>query len=256
MVPYFTARGVTIYHGDCREILASLGPVDAVVTDPPYGETSLGWDRWPAGWPALMLPLTRSMWCFGSMRMFMANIGDFAGWKFSQDLVWEKHNGSGFAADRFRRVHEHAAHFYQGPWASLHKAQVTVRVTEKPGQSDVVDRRSKPAHFGRANKPSSYVYNGRRLMRSVIHAKSCHKRAIHPTQKPESVLAPLIEYSVPVGGSVLDPFMGSGSTLLVAAERGIRAVGIEADEAYCEAAAKRLEQCVLQLESSVKGTTW
>ena len=245
--PYYQDDAVTLYHGDCREILASIGPVDAVVTDPPYGETSLGWDRWPEGWPALLLPLTRSMWCFGSMRMFMDRIREFDGWKFSQDLVWEKHNGSGFGADRFRRVHEHANHFYNGSWSMVHKLPVTVRVREKDGKKAIMARHSKPAHYGETNKLSGYSYNGRRLMRSVIRAKSCHKRAIHPTQKPEAILAPLIEYSVPVGGLVLDPFMGSGSTLLVAAERGIRSIGIEADEAYCEAAAKRLSQSVMRL---------
>lgn len=63
---------------------------------------------------------------------------------------------------------------------------------------------------------------------------------IHPTEKPGAILAPLIEYAVPVGGLVLDLFAGSASTLLAARTLGRRAVGIEASEAYCEAAAKRL----------------
>jgi site-specific DNA-methyltransferase (adenine-specific) len=65
-------------------------------------------------------------------------------------------------------------------------------------------------------------------------------KAIHATEKPVEILAPLIEYSVPPGGVVLDPFAGSGSTLLTARQLDRRAVGIEANEEYCERAAERL----------------
>src|SRR3546814_7972972 len=58
----------------------------------------LAWDRWPDGWPALAAKVASSMWCFGSMRMFLDRAPEFADWKLSQDYVWEKHNGSGFAA--------------------------------------------------------------------------------------------------------------------------------------------------------------
>ena len=120
MKPYFSEDGITIYHGDCREILPSLGiEPDLTIADPPYAQTSLKWDRWPDGW--LSLPLGRSLWCFGSLRLFMDRAGEFAtaGWRLSQDVIWEKHNGSGFASDRFKRVHEQAAHFGSGQ-VSLH----------------------------------------------------------------------------------------------------------------------------------------
>ena len=50
-------------------------------------------------------------------------------------------------------------------------------------------------------------------MRSVFHVPSCHGTAVHPTQKPLGVIWPLVEYSVPEGGVVVDPFCGAGSTL-------------------------------------------
>jgi DNA modification methylase len=75
-------------------------------------------------------------------------------------------------------------------------------------------------------------------------------RAVHPTQKPLGILSPLIRYSVPGGGLVLDPFMGSGSTLLAARQLGRRAIGIELDEGFCRAAVRRLGQGELSLEAA------
>ena len=124
MKPYFQTKTVTLYHADCRDLLPSL-TADVVVTDPPYGETSLAWDRWQHGWLDLIQP--SSMWVCGSLRMFLQHAAEFANWKLSQDVIWKKHNGSNFHADRFRRVHEHALHFYRGTWDSVYKSvQVTM----------------------------------------------------------------------------------------------------------------------------------
>lgn len=114
-VPYFDDGQMTLYLGDCREILPQLGgpgwgiEPDCVIADPPYGETSLEWDRWPDGWLAVVADVTRSMWCFGSMRMYLRHSAEFDRyWNLSQDVVWRKRNGTGFATDRFRR--ERLAH--------------------------------------------------------------------------------------------------------------------------------------------------
>jgi site-specific DNA-methyltransferase (adenine-specific) len=72
-----------------------------------------------------------------------------------------------------------------------------------------------------------------------------HGRALHPTEKPIGLLDPLIRYACPVGGLVLDPFAGSGSTLDAARQAGRRAIGIEASEQYAERAALRLSQATL-----------
>jgi site-specific DNA-methyltransferase (adenine-specific) len=82
-------------------------------------------------------------------------------------------------------------------------------------------------------------------MTSVLPVRSMHGSAIHPTEKPVGILAPLIRYACPPGGLVLDPFAGSGSTLDAARSSGRKAVGIEAREDYCEAIARRLSQGVL-----------
>ena len=85
--PYWTDDAVTLYHGDALALLPLLPAADAVVTDPPYGETSLTWDRWPEGWPALAADVAPQMWCFGSLRMFMERRDDLAGWKLAAP-VW------------------------------------------------------------------------------------------------------------------------------------------------------------------------
>ncbi len=229
----------TLYNADFRDVLPLVGTVDAVITDPPYGDTSLGWDRWPAGWPGMMHPLARTLWTFGSMRMFLTHGHEFAGWKFCQDLVWEKQNGSGFHTDRFRRVHEAALMWYQGEWATLPKTAPRVAVVET-GKNGRILRGGKLTHFGETTRRSGYVYGGTRLARSVIRAANCHRRAIHPTQKPLAVILPLVAYSVPVGGVALDPFMGSGSTGEACLQLGRRFIGIERDPRYFEAAVERL----------------
>ncbi len=90
-----------------------------------------------------------------------------------------------------------------------------------------------------------YADDGMRLVRSVIRARR-PLRAIHPTEKPVEVLRPLIEYACPPGGLVVAPFAGSGSDLDAARRSGRRAIGVEAREDYCERAALRLSQLILE----------
>lgn len=242
MDPYYSDDDVQLYLGDMREILPALGvTADLVVADPPYAETSLAWDRWPDGWPTLAATVASSMWCFGSMRMFLDRGPEFAAWKLSQDVIWEKANGTGFATDRFKRVHEIATHWYRGDWKSVHHdtPRVAYKGPDKHARARNVDRGQ---HLGSIG---TYYYedDGTRLMRSVVQAKSV-RGGIHETEKPLGVLDPLIRYACPEGGLVVDPFAGSGSTLDAARQAGRRAIGIEAHEPYAEAAALRLSALV------------
>jgi site-specific DNA-methyltransferase (adenine-specific) len=242
--PYYSDDSVALYHGKFEEILPTLGiTADLIVTDPPYGETSLDWDVWPKGWPSLAAQHARAMWCFGSMRMFLNQRDEFTDWRLSQDAVWEKQDGSGFTTDRLRRVHEHALHWYRGDWASVHHE--TPR-TGHIGPDESVRRIAIPSlHHGDRGE-SQYVDNGTRLLRSVIYAPNMHgKNPTNETEKPERILEPLIEYGCPVGGLVLDLFAGSSSTLRAARNTGRRAVGIEMREEQCEKAAQRLSQGIL-----------
>jgi site-specific DNA-methyltransferase (adenine-specific) len=244
---YYSDESVTLYCGRLEEVLPALTlRADLVVADPAYGETSLPWDRWLTGWPQALadLDVAPAMWCFGSMRMFMTRAEEFRGWQLSQDVVWEKRNGTGFATDRFKRVHELALHWYRGPWEQVHS--VTPRVP-RTGPDKSGARRTKVPHTG-AIGPGAYVDDGLRLVRSVMRAGSV-RGGIHGTQKPTGLLEPLIAYGCPPGGLVLDPFAGSCSTLVAARALGRRAIGIEMREEQCELAARRLSQDVLPLEA-------
>ncbi len=249
MDPYYADSSVTLYLGDMREVLPALAlQADCILADPPYGETSLAWDRWPDGWPTVAATTASSMWCFGSLRMFLDRRDEFATWKLSQDIVWEKHNGSGFARDRFRRVHEIAAHWYRGRWETVHHDVPRVRAQfDNKGRSVSVSASAARVPHTGAIGAHRYEDDGLRLARSVLAIRSMHKLAVHPTEKPTGILQPLIEYACPPGGLVLDPFAGSGSTAVAARLSGRRAVLIEADERYCAAIARRLAQDVLPI---------
>lgn len=235
--------GLQLYLGDMREVLPALEvQADLIVADPPYAETSLAWDRWPDGWPALAATAASSMWCFGSMRMFLDRAPEFADWKLSQDVVWEKANGTGFATDRFKRVHEIATHWYRGDWRDTHHdtPRTAYSGPDKHARARYDDR---AAHAG-SIKAATYEDDGTRLVRSVLRANSV-RGGWHPTEKPLSLLDHMIRYACPEGGLVVDPFAGSGSTLDAARQSGRRAIGIEAREDYCEAAKRRLSALTL-----------
>lgn len=234
---------VTLRLVDARALLTSINHVaDVAMIDPPYGDTSLEWDHknldWlhgvtmavkPAGWLIL----------WGSLR-FLFSAGPVvldAGWRFSQDVVWEKHNGSGSHADRFRRVHEQAVLFYRGSWDEVYKdPQFSLDATPR-----AVRRKQRPAHWGEIGEHAYRSEDGGpRHMRSVMYERSSHGEAIHPTQKPVGILRTLIQYTCPPGGLVVDPYAGSGSTLVAARSCGRRAIGGDIDTGYVAAAAKRL----------------
>lgn len=233
-----------ILHGDCRDVLPTMpaGSFDACIADPPYGDTSLEWDRIVDGWiPAVarVLKPASSMWVFGSMRFLAPLFGQMAdaGFQYSQDVVWEKQNGTGFQNDRFRRVHEHAVMFYRGAWAEVyHEPQYTLDATAK-----TVRRKARPVHTGRIDA-AHYVSvdGGPRLQRSVIKVPNEHGRAVHPTQKPLGIIAPLLRYSVPPGGRCIVPFAGSGSECLVALIEGRDAVGVELSSENADIARRRI----------------
>ncbi len=227
--PYYDEGGITIYHGDCREILPHLPVADLLLTDPPYG---VGWkssrgahdvlrgdggDLLLESWlPAALGRLRRGrhMYVFGSTKR------DIPGeWKVCGlgGLVWDKGvMGLGSTAS---------------PWGPAHE-MILFGVQE----------------ISKANREKNYGATAARLRKgSVLRHQRPHsgQTSRHPTEKPTSLLRVLIESSSTFGELVLDPFSGSGSTLEAARAEGRNAVGIEIDEKYCEVAADRLAQGML-----------
>jgi DNA modification methylase len=226
VTPYYDEGGITIHHGDCREVLPGLPKADLLLTDPPYGVSYVsGKGNRHHGNPAI--------------------VGDDDGEAVLRLLA--------IALDRLRPMR----HFYVfGPLdvASLTQCATTELIWDKtrPGMGDLTLPWS-PSHeritFGVWHRAPSMAGSGgltARLRRGSVLAVAPDNKGQgarhHPTAKPVLLLRQLIESSSVIGDSVLDPFMGAGSTLLAAQVEGRRAVGIEIDERYCETAAKRLQQ--------------
>lgn len=233
-----------IITGDCRTDLYQHGPYDMLLVDPPYGDTSLDWDRRCDGWietATHLLKKSGSLWVFGSMRFFMDHGPRIkaSGWRYAQDIVWEKHNGSAFHADRFKRVHEHATQFYHddSPWSEVYNdVQKTADATAR-----TVRRKQSPPHTGHIEAGSYESHDGGpRIMRSVVYMRSTHGRAIHPTEKPDALLEILIRASCPLGGLVGDMFAGSGAPGEAALRAGRRYIGTEIDSEMADKARDRL----------------
>lgn len=213
MKPYYQDSAVTIYHGDCREIIDSLAPFEIVVTDPPYGMNYYS-RYYKYGNPHRKLAGDFSYPVDVVEKLLQARrcVYLFCRWDNLTELplptsciVWVKNNWSaGDLKHAYGRMWE-ACLFY-------------------PGFDHKFIRR-----------PSDVIHCDR-----VPSAK-----LLHPTEKPTSLISQLIGCNV--GDPIFDPFMGSGTTLRAAKDLNRKAIGIEIDEKYCEIAAKRMAQEVLEL---------
>lgn len=206
MKPYYEHKGITIYHGDCREILPDLPDVRVVVTDPPYSSGRPEGEFAATGNIAVALHLasekTPVMLVFGtsSGRGIEFVRSSIRALPHNRVLVWHRNYVNSPAA---------------GPWRW---DLVLVHVF---GQGC----------FGRPEWSSLIQTNGTGAL-----AKEVGHKAPVPHEVMERLYAPFRP------GLVLDPFMGSGSTLIAAKSMGGQAIGVEIEERYCEIAAKRLGQ--------------
>lgn len=209
----------TLYLGDCRDILPTLGKVDAVVTDPPYGigeaagaNKSRGvlapardygdddWDNQPIAPELLGLVRSAARWQI----IFGGNYYDCP--PTSCWLVWDKENGASDFAD------------CELAWTNLNKAVRRIR----------------------------YMWNG--MLRA--HGEP---RGDHPTQKPIGVMKWAIGHVPEPAQTILDPFMGSGTTGVAAVQMGRDFIGIEREPKYFDIACKRIEDAQRQGDFFING---
>jgi len=207
--PYYQRDGITIYHGDCREILPGLGEFDAIVTDPPYGIA----EKWIGG------------------------AGGKSSWRIPAK---ETHGWDRMPSDRLSDALPHGksaivwgGNYYSLPptrcWLIWDKKQPDTWTT---GQAEMawtnLDRTTRVFRMAQCEAHEPEQMSGKKS---------------HPSQKPLDLMRWCLKWVD--AETILDPFMGSGTTLLAAKLEGRKAVGIEVEERYCEIAAKRLAQGVL-----------
>ncbi len=236
--PYYEDDACVIYHGDCREVLPSLaeGSIDLLLTDPPYASGA----RRDAEKQAR-----------GSMLRSMED----EDW-FSHDAMttWGFHWFLRSVLLDLRPVMARGAHLYWfTDWRmtptmygmlEAHGYRVNhclVWAKTHFGMGSYWRNQHEHIVFASHGQPTAMLNRG---MGSVLTAPGVSPEArVHPTEKPGGLIRRLIG-AVP-GDLVLDPFMGSGTTLRAAKDCGRRAIGIELEERFCEIAAKRLGQEVL-----------
>lgn len=216
MTPYYEDDYVTIYHGDALGIIDRLA-FDVIVTDPPYG-----------------MSLRSGMGgAFGDC----AIIGD----------------DTTYARDRALALADGKPALVFGRWSEPRPPGTRAVLTWDKGNHVGMGDLSLP---WKPNTEEIYVmgggfsgHRGSSVLRHLAIAGTVGQAArgtrVHPTEKPVDLLRDLIGKCPP--GVILDPFMGSGTTLRAAKDLGRKAIGIEIEERYCEIAAKRMGQEVLPL---------
>ncbi len=197
MIPYYQDSAVTIYHGDCGEILADMGSFPFILTDPPYPNRA---DHFVEDIPTsvwVMRHIECNHWMVFWDEMEVPNVR----LPFVARHAWFRNNSN--RPDNYEQIYEFHIDGRKRASRVLPYCVIAVGMTGLP-----------EAALG------------------------------HPTQKNVKLMQKLIHLSEET--SILDPFMGVGTTLRAAKDLGRKAIGIEIDESYCEIAAQRMAQEVLQ----------
>ncbi len=240
--PYYEHGGIVIYHGDCREVLPLMEPgsVDVLITDPPYGIVNTfghiathgssgakGTRRLQFEWDGQVIVDDVRSGLAAAFRLCTVKASCF---------VWV-----GFdTAERYSEPARRAG-FTIKPAAWMKKCPPPAgKGNWWPSAFELAYYAYRPgAYFGDTNVKRRNVW----IADSYRHGQP--GKIDHPTQKPIGLIQGHVLAMVPPSGLVLDPFMGSGTTLRAAKDLGRRAIGIEIEERYCEIAVNRLKQEVL-----------
>ena len=208
MKPYYDHAGITIYHGDCREVLREvLRPVDVVLTDPPYG---IGESYLSVTDNRELVQMAVAV--VNELRLTVPRVVVTPGVKNLYIYEQPSHVGSfGYPAG-----------CGLNPWGFTCWQPILFY--------------GKDPYGGKGSRPDSYT------------SYEAAEKNGHPCPKPLGQWKWLLNRVTNAGDVVLDPFLGSGTTVLAAKDLGLTAIGIEIEEKYCEIAARRLSQEVLSFE--------
>jgi site-specific DNA-methyltransferase (adenine-specific) len=231
MKPYYEHAGITIYHGDCREILPTLPKCDLLLTDPPYVGLVGGLSLTNGGVAKRFKDSKTVGDIWGASLDWLDSIAETG---INQAIVFTTHHAM---QETLRRIPGklcmigtwHKPNTHPGVLTTPHYScefYVGTRVCEGCDWSGIRDHIIFAQDFG------GCISRGERI-------RNADGSNAHPTQKPIEVMQFLIP---PKAQIILDPFMGSGTTLVAAKNLGRKAIGIEIEEKYCEIAAKRLSQ--------------
>lgn len=200
--PYYEENGITIYHGRCQDILPSLAKADLVLTDPPYG-----------------------------IGVETAGGRGINGWTRFQVLGWDTERPRREVFKLIRRAAPVQIIWGGNYFTDFLPPTMCWLIWDK-GQRE----------FSLADCEMAWV-NQRKAARVLTYARALALKddKQHPAQKPVEVMIWCLRQAG-VRGTVLDPFLGSGTTLVAAKRLGLRGIGIEIEECYCAMAAERLER--------------
>lgn len=264
--PYYEDDLVTLYHGDCREVAIALGEVgqqvDAIATSPPYGEQraaqydSVSEADYPAftvEWlGAMPLAATGSAIVnirtnhrdgFDSPYVLRTRLAVIeAGWGECGELIWRKPGGgTGPFGSRYRprRAWESLLWFSRTgrPWVDVKangtpaKRTIANTTAQRKGQGEYLSRFT-DQEAGTPTRCEDVVAVPAGRWTNIGSQE-------HPAPYPPDLAAWCLRLICPPDGIACDPFVGSGSTLVAAKRLGIKAIGIERSERYCEIAAER-----------------
>jgi len=220
-----------LIHGDCREVLPLLQPVDAVITDPPYGQ-AYKVNTFYAGGTRESAMVQRN----GSTLKVRPNVyPDIMGDKEPFDpapllgiaptvVIWGAH-----------KFHDRLP---SGSWLVWDKVPTGKRRDQGDGEAAYINR-SQPLRIFRL------LWDGLCVGAGARHEVTAGQKRYHPAQKPEVLMRWCIEQAG-TPDRILDPYMGSGSTGVAAVQMGLSFVGIEAERRYFDIAVERISRAQAQ----------
>ena len=238
LTPYYQDDSVTIYHGDCQQLLDGLSPVDITVTSPPYNIdqrkrnahrsdiSSVHVAKWKTGYSDSMEERAYQEWLRGIIGKCI---------RLSRGLVWMNH--------KVRYRDGEAIH----PLRFMHFPCYAEVIWDRGISMMLNCKRYAPSHEGLWAFGAPHYWDDRLNTRMSVWRLPPQRSKDHPCPFPLELVSPLIVSSCPINGTCLDPFSGSGTTLRAAKNLNRKAIGIEKEERYCEIAAQRMRQEVLPL---------